>query len=158
RRHDRPRRGGRAPGPARPGRTVGRRTAAIGAVARNRPDRAGRLRGARMPKGEKNSPGVGLSLRERQIATLIAEGRTHAEVGEKIGKAAATVSRIAIRPGVRAEVDRIRGAAIEAGLGVLCSTFRLAVAELARIVQSGTAADAVRLGACRVTIESVLKT
>lgn len=109
-----------------------------------------------MPANGRNTAGV-LSSRDRQIAALVASGLTYTEAGEQLKLCERTVRRALARPEVRAEVDAIRSRTIETGLGALCDGFGHAVKELARLVKEGTAADAIKLGAVRLTIEAVLK-
>jgi predicted transcriptional regulator len=111
-----------------------------------------------MAPDDTETPGVdGLDSRDARLAALVAAGKTYEEAGAELGVSKSTVARAARDPEFRRAVDAIREHAIEAGLGVLCSAFAAAAGELARLVREGTPADAIRLGAARTVIESVLK-
>lgn len=101
--------------------------------------------------------GGGLSPRDAQLAGLVAGGSTYAEAAGQLKISERTVKRAMSRPEVRAEVDAVRGRTLETGLGLLCANFMAAVTELGRLVREATPLDAVRLGAVRVAIGSVLK-
>jgi hypothetical protein len=105
---------------------------------------------------DRKNPGV-LTARDQQIAALVASGMTYVETGKQLKLSENTIRRAMARPEMRAEVDAIRGRVIEAGLGKLCDGFTAAVVELSRLVREGTSADSIKLGAVRLTIESVLK-
>lgn len=102
--------------------------------------------------------GAKLTARDRQIAALIASGLTYTEAGAQLKLSERTVKRVMARPEVRAEVDAIRGRALEAGLGVMCENFTSAVKEMGRLFREGTPLDGVKLGAARQFIEMTLRT
>jgi hypothetical protein len=113
-----------------------------------------------MTPDDGQNPGVafdGLDPRDSRLAVLVAAGKTYREAGAELGVSESTVYRAARNPLFRRAVDECRGHAVEAGLGLLCEAFAAAARELARLVREGTPADAIRLGACRTVIESVLK-
>lgn len=110
-----------------------------------------------MPTNDKKTPRIKLTKHEERVALMLASGVARAEIGKQIGKSVWTVNRLAIQPNIRAEVDAIRGAAIEAGLGKLCEACSRAADEIVRIITSGSNQDSVRLGAARLIIESAVK-
>lgn len=98
-----------------------------------------------------------LTARDMQIAALLGSGLTYSEAGKRLKLSERTIARAMERPQVRAEVDAIRERAVEAGLGILCDEFTKAINDLRKLREKGTPKDAVKLGAVKLTIESVLK-
>jgi hypothetical protein len=109
-----------------------------------------------LARDDTNSGGE-MSSRDLVVAGLVASGLSYPDVAGRLKVSVRTVKRAMALPAVRSEVDAIRERTVEAGLGVLLDGFRAAVAELGRLVQHGTAADSVKLGAVRLSIDAVLR-
>lgn len=98
----------------------------------------------------------GLSGRDRQMAALVAAGRTYAEVGTAVGCSARTVERAMSRPDVRELVSVIRAEVVERSVGRLADAMTDAATVL-RAMATGAKQEQVRVSAARAVLEFALR-
>lgn len=93
-----------------------------------------------------------LNARDRQLAALLASGRTQAEAATELSLSRATVQRMAVKTGFKELVSEIRGQSAAATEGALLEGSRAVVDELRRLA-TGAESEAVRVSAARAILE-----
>jgi hypothetical protein len=93
-----------------------------------------------------------LSARDRQIASLLAVGKSHREAAAELKLGIATVGRTAAKPGFKQLVRELRLEAADVIFGAVLDAALAAVAELRRVMTQGTSRDGPRVTAARALL------